>query len=369
MAKFYSKSIWNILFFAVVLSFLWGAWWGFYNYEREHPRSPRGSVIRVLAELQYFSPAFIADLEKNFKFNLIVTEKPTTQELLREALSHFQDYDLMVVPSYTLKSFLIENLFAPLDSSISKQFGNISIDFQHLDFDPDNRFLVPLSWSITGFIVNTKAVTGLSESLPDLLQTKSLSLLSSPVELFSLVSKLKPVLKNWVETDQNDSISEALKEIKHKNVVFESDPRAQLKASAESKTANLAGGLLVAQIQQGRAAKLLSTGSPFRFFLPKERGTLRISYIGMSRAVHDKALVQNVIDILLKPAWNKKLVEQNEEGAVILSLNDSELPALQKPQFIREVPLSRVDLFVLHEALEPTWLQAVEKELPTAKPK
>ncbi len=322
--------------------------------------------MRVLTEAHYFSPEFVSEFEKNFKLRLVVTERATTQELLRDALSHFQDYDLMVVPSFALKSFLIENLFSPLESNITRQFANVSIDFQHLDFDPDNRFLMPLSWSITGFLVNSKTVSIKDETLGEVLQAKhsavggkpmAIGLLDSPVELFSLVSKLKPVLKNWVETDQADSIAEALKELRKKNIVLVSDPREQLKA----------GTLELAQIQQGRAAHLVGGSSAYRFVLPKERGTLKISFVGVSRSAKDRTLAQNVVDILLRPAWNKKLVEQNEEAAVVTTLNDSDLPLMQKPRFIREVPLSRVDLFILHEALEPTWLQALSKEFKAAK--
>lgn len=360
MVKFYSRSIWNILFFAVVLSFLWGAWWGFYNYEREHPKAPRGSIVKVLAEKGYFSSAFLEDFEKNFKFHIELTERQSTQELLRESLSHFSEYDVLVLPSFTLKSFLIENLFAPLDSNLSRLFSNVSIDFQHLDFDPDNRFLMPLSWSISGFVLNTKLATGFSESLPDLLQAKSVALLDSPVEIFSIASKLKPVLKNWVETDQTESISEMLKDLRKKNVVFETDTRVRISSDS---------GVVVAQMSQGRAAKLMGPQSPYKFFLPKERGTLKISYVGISRSAPNRTLAQSFIDILLRPAWNKKLVQQNEEGAVVMALNDSDLPPLQRPSFIREVPLSRVDLFILHEALEPTWLQSVDKELLHSKTK
>jgi spermidine/putrescine-binding protein len=160
------------------------------------------------------------------------------------------------------------------------------------------------------------------------------------------------VLKNWVETDQSQQIVEALRELKKKNISFSSDPRNSLKS----------GALNLAQLQQGRAGPLLGANSPFRFVLPRERGTLKISFIGVSRAARDRSQVQKVIDLLLRPAVNKRLVELNEEASVLTTLNDSDLPALQKPHYIRELPLSRVDFFVLHEALEPTWLQAMSKE-------
>jgi spermidine/putrescine-binding protein len=345
MARF-----WKIFFLAIIFSFGWGAWWGFFNYEKEHPHSAMGSELRILAELGFFTPTFAADIEKSFKVHLAITEKPTLQEYLREALSHYQDYDIIEMPTFALKSFLIDNLFQPLDGTLVNQFTNISIDFHHLDFDPDDKYLVPLSWSISGFLIDAKEISLSEETLSEILGAKAkMTLLNSPIELFSLASKLKPMLANWVETDQATQIAQTLKDLRNKNLTLSADPRDELKS----------GDVQVAQIQQGRAARLVGNGSRYRFVLPKERGTLKISFIGVSKGARDKSAAEDFISILLRPAWNKKLVEQNEEAAVVIALNESELPLLQKPSFIRNVPLSRVDLFINHEALEPTWLQAL----------
>src|SRR6185437_10675623 len=98
--------------------------------------------LRILSEANYFTPLFVEDFEKTYKLHLVVTEKPAPQALLREALSHYDKYDILEVPSFALKSFLIDSIFAPLDNSVANQFANISIDFHHLDFDPDDKYLV-----------------------------------------------------------------------------------------------------------------------------------------------------------------------------------------------------------------------------------
>src|SRR6185312_11031621 len=168
MARF-----WKIFFLAVIFSFGWGAWWGFFNYEKEHPRTAAGSQLRILAESSFFTPLFVSDLEKSFKLKLVITDKSTPQELLREALSHFQDYDVIEIPSFALKSFLIDSVFTPLDAQVANQFANISIDFHHLDFDPDDKYLVPTSWSISGFLIDAKDISLNEETLNEILNSSA----------------------------------------------------------------------------------------------------------------------------------------------------------------------------------------------------
>ena len=68
--------------------------------------------------------------------------------------------------------------------------------------------------------------------------------------------------------------------------------------------------------------------------------------------------------MLLKEDQQVQLVKHNEHAAVRQKIDEKKLPLLQRSEFIRQVPLSRVELFIHHEALEPTWIQAIKKEWP-----
>lgn len=343
----------RILFFAVLFSFVWGAWWAIYNLEKSEPLYKSGPVIRLLAIHGVFSRRFLEEFQKNNYVQLTITEKDSELEVLREALSKNTEYDLIQINSFISKSFMLENVFVPLENERLPQLQDISVDFKNLDFDPDNKYLAPLSWGLNGFLVNTKQVSLSAETLNEILDLKAkFTFLSSPIELFSLAVKLKPIVKTWVETGQKTELQKDLKEIRARIGVLSGSPLEKIRD----------GTLQVAQATNGQAAKLIAQDSSYKFILPKERATLWLSLIGVSRGAADLKFTHHVLNQLLDAATNRQLVESNDQASVLNSLNSSDLPDLQKASFIRQVPLSRVDLFINHEALEQTWLEAIRKE-------
>jgi spermidine/putrescine transport system substrate-binding protein len=345
----------KVIILAVVFSFLWGAWWGFYSLERKKPRSQRGDALRVLAQKGVFPRSFIEKFEDQSGVRWELTEKTSEMELLREALSHNKQYDLISIPSYIAKSFLIDNVFLPLDLSEISQLPEVSVDFKNLDFDPDNRHLLPLTWGLNGFLINSKTLSLSSEDFSEIFMEKAkVSILPSPTEIFSLALKMKPIIKTWVETGQAEELQKDLKPLASKLTIVRADPREELKNEK----------LQAGQMTNGQAATWVGVGSTFRFVLPRERATLWLTLIGVSRGAKDPDLAHQILNQLLKEEAQVQLVKANEHAAVRQKIAEESLPLLQRAEFIRQVPLSRVELFIHHEALEPTWIQAIKKEWP-----
>jgi len=346
----------KILILAIVFSFLWGAWWGFFSLNKSRPKIKKGPVVRVLAPSTVFTPAFIEYFEKKQNVQLEVTQKDSDLGLLREALSNNRQYDLIVIHSFIAKSFLIENVFAKIEIKQLSHFDDISVDFKSLGFDQDNRHLLALSWGLNGFLVNAQEVSLDQETLAELFQLKpKVSLLNSPAEIFNLVSKVAPIIKTWVDTGQKESLEDELEKLRPQFSKFAADGRQQLKDKK----------VTIAQMTNGQAAKLVGEGSFYRYVLPRERATLWLNLVGVSRGAQDLNLAHKVMNQLLDKEMQKKLILTNEQATVLTSLNqDTEIPMLQKAHFIRQVPLSRVELFIHHEALEPTWIEALRKKWP-----
>lgn len=340
----------------VIFSFIWGAWWGLYHKEKMYPSIHYKNSIRILTLKDYLHSDFIASFEKNNKIDLIITEKKTDIEILREALSGNRNYDLILISSFIAKSFIIDNVLTPLyaDNAHSiDRLPNISIDFKGMDYDPDNKYLIPITWGLNGFLINNQKISLTTETLQEILSTPALSVLTSPVELFSLSTKLKPIIKNWVETGQNKELHLDLKELRTQFKKFLDDPRPQIKS----------GNLNVAQITNGQAAALVNQGPSYRFVLPKDRATLWIYSWGVSRGANDLKTAVHVLNQFLLPTTSEQLVRLNEQATTLDTLNNSDLPLLQKAAFIRQVPLSRVELFINNEALEPIWNDAIQNDL------
>ncbi|MEQ1665254.1 MAG: extracellular solute-binding protein [Bdellovibrionales bacterium] len=344
----------KILLLAVFFSFGWGIWWGFYKLELQNPKIKTGPEVQILALRGFFTKDFLKSFEEKYHIHLVITEKTTENDLLRTALSQNSDFDLIQITSYLTQSFLIENVFQPLDHSLVSRFNDISVDFKSLDYDPSNKLLVPLSWGISGFVIHSKKISPEMTDLNDLF-TPSLktSVLNSPIELYNLAVKFKPIIKTWVETGQKQSLSSTLHELKTVFKVFSNNPTEEI----------LSGSLDAGQISNGEAAELIKKNPEFKFILPKERAPLWISMIGLSHRTQNVDRAQTVLNLLLKPDINTELIKSNKQATVLTTLNSSNLPALQKASYIREVPLAKVELYVNHEAFEHTWTDALDDEL------
>lgn len=345
----------------VLFSFMWGAWWGFYKVEKSSPAGHFKNAVRVLAVKDFFMPAFVNSFEKTNHVRLQITEKQSDLEVLREALSRNADYDLILIRSYIAKSFIIDNVLTALTDDAGRhmveKMNDISIDYKGMDFDPDNKYLVPITWGLNGFVINAEKVSLTTELLSEMLTDHVTAVMSSPIEIFNLATKLKPIIKNWVETGQIEELNKDLKELKSFFKKFADDPRELI----------LKNQVEVAQITNGQAASLLAKNAGLRFVLPKDRATMWVYYLGVSRGVRDIDTAVHVINKLLQAHISEKLVVTSEQATVLDSLNASQLPLMQKAQFIRQVPLSRVELFINHEALEPTWNSAVYEYLQKNK--
>ncbi len=310
----------QVVLLAVFFSFIWGVWWSYYKLEKSEPRYKNSAEIRLLAAKGIFTEDFIKYFLRKKSIRLILTEKASEGEVLREALSRSADYDLIALSSFVSKSFIVDNVFTPLDLDDIPHFNNVSVDFKNLDFDLDNQYFAAISWGLNGFIINAKKISLTHETLDEIINTKGqFSILASPIELFNLSTKLKPIIRTWVETGQSDELKKELKWLKNKFSNLVNDPREKITS----------GDYDFAQIASGRAASLLGRESNYRFVLPKERSVLWLNLIGVSRGASDINLAFRAVNELLSNDINQYLVTSNEQASTLETLNASDLPLLR----------------------------------------
>src|SRR5690606_4687283 len=130
--------------------------------------------------------------------------------------------------------FLLDNVFSPIEKGDIGRLDDISIDFRALDYDPDEKFLVPITWGLNGFVINTKTTENLSESLSDILSygdaKKRVSVLPYPEELLAMAAKIKPIIRTWVETGNETELKKEIRSIRQIIRQFSVDPRQSLEA-------------------------------------------------------------------------------------------------------------------------------------------
>lgn len=359
------KQFVQVVCLALLFSFLWGLWWGFYSDKKDQPeRSPTG-VVNVLSLKGYLTEEFLNHLQKNHKLRVNLTEKETELELLRSmvtlsarpTLTQGESYDVVIFPSLITTSFLIENLFLPLDTRKIDNLNDISVDFKRLSFDPNGEYLLPVFWGLNGFVYRKDKVSdpySLVELLEERRFNRRISFLPSSAEVYHWASTLRPIISTWVGMGSVTELRGVMREIRSEFSDFEKDPIKRLESES----------LWLAQLESGRATSLLSKEEEFGYFLPKEGATLWVAMAGVSRISQNKALAFEFINNLLNPSLSQKWVEENLQATVLNSLNESSLPQTQKANYIRKVHLSRIKLLLNNEIYEPTWNVTLQNAFP-----
>ncbi len=355
----------------VVFSFSLGAWWSFYRHEQRIAHNPHGPEIRLLVLKNFLPGPLIKTIQRRLSADLQVTEEPAEIDLLRELLSHSDNYDIVELPSFVMHSFLIKNVLSPINGKTIPSMKQISIDFQHLDFDPGGKYFIPVSWGVSGFLFNPARAKWDGDSLMTLFNVESggngsspalqqprakISLMDSPIEFLNLITKIQPIVSTWAKTDQTTELTKTVHAFAGQISALTNDPTSLLTN----------GSVTVAQISSGRAATFLKKHPDYKFVLPKEKGVLWVNYLAVSHAVGDIELANELLNAFLRPSINRQLVELDHSASVLNSLNSSSLPEMQKASYIRKLPLNRFELYVNPEAIEPTWLSIYQNAANTS---
>lgn len=352
------KSFFKVTFIAVLLSFIWGLWWGFYRDYKLRPEKWARGQINILAEEGRFTPEFIEKFARDEQILIHVSTRSTPQQFLRELLAAGDKYDLIEFNSFLADSFILDNIFDEIDRERVSNLENVSIDFQNLNFDPEGRSLIPLFWGVNGFVYNSDKLKEFN-SIVEAMAAKAgpIALPPSSVEAYSLAIKLQPIIKTWVNTGNETDLLKDLKALSSQFPIFSNEISKSLEA----------GTIVAGQMTNGRAATFLQANKNFRFDVPLEKSNLWIGLVGIPKDSRNKKMAHEVLNRFLQPKWSKELVlTTGEATSNILLDSDSSLLAQQKAQYVRELRLSRFELFYDHETFEPVWMGALRAVFPNA---
>lgn len=343
------KRFQKIAYIAIFISFVWGLWWGLYQDYKKNPDRWSQKQIFILANQDFLDDELIKKFsqDENIDLNIKTIKKP--QDFFREMLTNGSHYDLVQVNTFLIDSFLIENVFAEVDWSSLENYQSISVDFQNFNFDLSGQYFVPLFWGINGFV--HKKSEPLESDVQEL-KKDQLSLLDSPVEIYNFVSKVKPIIKNWVATGDEESLIKDIKLIQNQlpGLHAESDFESQLQKHSFVQAAN------------GLAARFLAQNQDYQFSLPPFKANLWVGLIGLTKDSKNKKVARVVVDKLLSQKWSEKMVVSSRLATVNSQLDlSSTVLTEQKSNYIRQLRLSRFDFFYDKEVFEPLWARALKE--------
>jgi hypothetical protein len=264
-----------VLLLASPLSFAIGFWWSTpHNFSV--PLSMRGE-LRILSIKGFFSPAWIKDLEKKTHLQITVTEAKNYGEL-DYAYSEDKSYDLVLLnTSYGAKAIRERKLQGFFFRNQIRNIDNISIDFSHLPYDSENKFLLPIAWHVLGFLSKKEGETAV-DSWAEILERPKIfgkiAIEASPEELLWFLVKNNWVQKDWLKESDKPQLKKAFAKFSE---AFEYKSGTGGAFDLNRHSAILTSNGQVAEYMIGQNQKT------WNFQVPKEGSLLEVHHLGVAR--------------------------------------------------------------------------------------
>lgn len=354
----------KLLVLVIPFSFLMGTWWGLRSIEkRMFSRNRSGVQLKLLYRRGYLPPQILNDFEEKTGLHIEGFPVESDQALWEEVSERPANYDLIQLFSYMAKDPVGSHIFAELNPLWAPRLDKVSVDFNHLPFDPKGQFLLPLNWGLNGFLWNQKNGKP-PQRLKQLLDDKRLKgkiyLLPNQVEIFSYMQKTGGLLPEWLDQEKWDQLSEATKKLlEDVNIEGTLPQDIWKKGQAE-----------VVQIANGPAAALLQQPAEERpqFWLPEDKTNLWISLMGISKSTSHLEEAHEFISFLLEDSSIQLLVKFNKHATSLQPDKATAMKAMQLPGYLRQIALDKIHLQTETASLTPIWFRTLSKTLPLVFP-
>lgn len=298
-----------------------------------------------------FIPQLLGKLKDGADISIDLHQADTHFEMLREILSHEQQYDVFLFSSFLLDSVISQHYFHEVSSFGIKNLDQISIDFRNLDFDPDNHYLVPILWGVNGWLVPPEdADKEFSLAKAVYSSSQTLQVLPDPAELYMLMKALRPAVQMFVQTGADQELAKELAPLKSSIHVLQLEEKSSPKSFMEITNGELTPDIL----------------KNFSFRLPEEKGHLWLMLAAVAKNSKNASEAAEFIDALLAPQYSKLMATTAHMATTVAALDgDTELPLQKKANFIRALPISRIQLESHHEAFEPVFTGYLKNAYPS----
>lgn len=115
-------------------------------------------VVNVCSWGEYIDTDLITRFENETGIRVNYQTAESNETLYSLLKSGGGDYDVVVPSDYMISQLIEEDMLDPLDYSLIPNFSLIDPRFQHLPYDPENRYTVPYAWGTLGIIYNTAMI-------------------------------------------------------------------------------------------------------------------------------------------------------------------------------------------------------------------
>ena len=115
-------------------------------------------VVNVCSWGEYIDEELITQFEEETGIRVNYQTAESNEALYSLLKSGGADYDVIVPSDYMISQLIEEDMLEELDYSQIPNFELIDERFQHLPYDPENKYTVPYTWGTLGLIYNANMV-------------------------------------------------------------------------------------------------------------------------------------------------------------------------------------------------------------------
>ena len=280
--------------------------------------------INLAIWTNFISPDIAQKFTAQTGIKLNISNYSSNEDLLAKVQVGGSGIDVAVPSDYMVDIMAKQGLLLDLQKSQIPNFSALSAEVLRQNYDPDNKYSVPYSWSTSGIAVNRELYKGKIESWNDVLENEQLkgkiSLLDDVREATGLALKHFGYSLNTTNEKELKAAKEYLFKVKKNVKVFQSDA-VDLLTNKE---------VVVAQVYSSDALKAWArTDGKIEYILPKEGSSKAIDNMVILKNSKNPEAAHKLINFLLSEEANIVFVRTMFGGPVLKSTRDKLEPKIK----------------------------------------
>ncbi|OYT72814.1 MAG: hypothetical protein CFK52_04160 [Chloracidobacterium sp. CP2_5A] len=273
--------------------------------------SPQGAgepTLHLYIWSNYTSEKLLRDFETRYRCRVVVETYDSNETLLAKLQTGVARYDLIAPSDYLVGILAREGLLRPLDRSRLTNWQNLDPAFLNPPCDPENRYVVPYTFVVTGLGYRRDKASEPVESWDALWDARyrgRIVMLDDIRECFGAALRRRGASLN--SRDERE-IAQAAEDL------LLQKPLVKAYDSARFEQLLLNGEVWLAQGFNGQIAKAARQNPNIAFVVPKEGGTRAVDYLAIPANAAQPALAERFMDYILEPQASAEIVQVTGYG-------------------------------------------------------
>ncbi len=285
-----------------------GCGWTLAEVRQDVPRTSDRNELRIYTWSNYIDPVLLDEFMGQTGVRVIADTYDSNDVMLGtfQAGGRGSIYSIVYPSDYAVAKMIDQKLLAELDKSKIVGLENILTKFQNSQYDPENRFHVPISWGTTGLIYNSEKLDPPPDDWDYLWQnqdklSRRMTLLSEPREVIGASLRSLGFSYNTRDPGELKQAYDHLAKLKPAIATFTTDAwRDQL----------LAGDLWLAMGYSIDAVLVARENPKLKYVVPKSGSSLWVDALVIPANAPNPEAAYAWINYLLQPAVASQVTER-----------------------------------------------------------